>query len=71
MSDHQQFLKERDEIDVLVTQGFRIKEVSENLDGAFVTFSHSQTNEIRNMVVGTANARKYFSTVLIKQGSLD
>ncbi|MFD1736499.1 hypothetical protein ACFSCX_07965 [Bacillus salitolerans] len=69
MSDYQQFLAERDKIDFLLQKGFRIKSVTENLSGAFVEFEKAseEETEIQVLHVLTAEARKYFSVVLMKQ----
>ncbi|MFD2682200.1 hypothetical protein [Bacillus seohaeanensis] len=65
MSEYQEFLTERDKIDVLIQQGFRIIKVTENLSGAFVLFKHKQNNRSVTLHVKTANARKYFSNLLV------
>ena len=73
MSSYSEFLAERDKIDFLVQQGYKIKQVHENLSGAFVEFHLSSTNvsEKSNtketLHILTADARKYFSALLIKQ----
>lgn len=69
MSDHQQFLAERDKIDFLIQKGFRISDINENLNGAYVEFKHSKENLMETIHVSTANGRKYFSSILIKQNS--
>jgi hypothetical protein len=67
MSEHQQYLAERDKIDFLIQKGYRINGVTENLDGALVDFLHQKENKIETLQIGTANARKYFSSLLIRQ----
>ncbi|MEH6996289.1 hypothetical protein V7075_26900 [Neobacillus drentensis] len=67
MSDYQQYLNERDKLDFFIQKGFRINAVHEHLDGASVEFYHPTSNEKETLIIGTANARKYFSSVLIKQ----
>ncbi|MGP7818022.1 hypothetical protein [Niallia sp. 01092] len=71
MSEYQQFLQERDQIDFLLQQGYRIKSVVENLNGTVVEFENNKVAEeesrIETLYLGTANARKYFSAKLIKQ----
>ncbi|MBN8191371.1 hypothetical protein JI667_04345 [Bacillus sp. NTK074B] len=64
MSDYQEFLSERDKIDFLLQKGFKIEKVTENLSGAFVVFKHTQNNRSATLHVKTANARKYFSSLL-------
>ncbi|RIW28563.1 hypothetical protein D3H55_21560 [Bacillus salacetis] len=65
MSEYQEFLGERDKIDYLIQEGYTIEKVSENLSGAFVLFSHPE-KEKTTLHVKTANARKYFSNLLIQ-----
>lgn len=67
MSDYQQFLNERDKMDFLIGKGYRIQSVHEHLDGASVEFVHPDKKEKETLLIGTANARKYFSSLLIKQ----
>jgi hypothetical protein len=65
MSEYQEFLNERDKIDFLLQKGFNIEKVTENLSGAFVLFKHSENNRSATLHIKTANARKYFSNLLI------
>ena len=67
MSDYQQYCKEKDKIDDFIQKGFLISQVSETLDGAYVEFSHPEEGDKETVLIGTANARKYFSTILIRQ----
>lgn len=67
MSDYQQYLNERDKLDFFIQKGFRINAVHEHLDGASVEFYHPASKEKETLLIGTANARKYFSSLLIKQ----
>ncbi|CRK83159.1 hypothetical protein [Neobacillus massiliamazoniensis] len=67
MSDYQQFLGERDKIDFLIQKGFRIKAVTEHLNGSSVDFYDPNGNVTETLHIGTANARKYFSSLLMKQ----
>jgi hypothetical protein len=67
MSDYQQYLNERDKLDFFIQKGFRINAVHEHLDGASVEFYHPTSKEKEILLIGTANARKYFSSLLIKQ----
>jgi hypothetical protein len=67
MSDYQQFLNERDKIDFLIQKGCRISGVKEHLNGATVDFLHSNGNVTETLLIGTANGRKYFSSLLSKQ----
>lgn len=65
MSEYQEFLNERDKIDFLIQKGFKIEKVTENLSGAFVVFKHSENKRSATLHIQTANARKYFSNLLI------
>ncbi|MBM7701624.1 hypothetical protein [Metabacillus iocasae] len=69
MSSYQEFIAERDKIDYLIQQGYKIKAVTENLSGAFVQFEKSQGHEKDECVMHilTADARKYFSSIMIHQ----
>ncbi|MBM7584068.1 hypothetical protein JOC86_000605 [Bacillus pakistanensis] len=65
MSEYQTFLTERDQINVLIAKGYTIHGVSENLSGAFLEFKHTSRNETEILHITTADARKYFSNLLV------
>ncbi|MBP2239840.1 hypothetical protein J2Z40_000393 [Cytobacillus eiseniae] len=71
MSDYQTFLQERDQIDYFTQKGYRIKNITENLSGAFVEFEReskeSKEFNKETLHILTADGRKYFSVVLINQ----
>ncbi|QDZ78666.1 hypothetical protein [Priestia megaterium] len=69
MSSYHEYMAEREKIDFLLQKGFKITAVTENLSGAFVTFEHTENNQIEQetLHILTADARKYFSSVLIQQ----
>lgn len=67
MSDYNTFLAERDKIDFYIQKGYVIREVEENLSGAFVTFECQSSGDKEVLHVLTADARKYFSILLLKQ----
>lgn len=67
MSDYQQYLTEREKIDFLFQKGCRISGVREHLNGASVDFLHPNGNVTETLLIGTANARKYYSSLLINQ----
>jgi hypothetical protein len=71
MSEYEQYLQERDRIDLLIEKGYKIKKITENLSGAMVEFakSESQSKETKSetLHILTPNARKYFSVKLIQQ----
>lgn len=66
MSEYQDFLQERDRLDFMIQQGYRIKNVTENLSGAFVEFENGE-GEYETLKILTPDARKYFSVLLLKQ----
>ncbi len=69
MSSYHEYMAEREKIDFLLQKGFKITAVTENLSGAFVTFERTEKNqtEQETLHILTADARKYFSSVLIQQ----
>ncbi|AEN87695.1 hypothetical protein C2I27_27850 [Priestia megaterium] len=69
MSSYHEYMAEREKIDFLLQKGFKITAVTENLSGAFVTFERTENNQIEQetLHILTADARKYFSSVLIQQ----
>ncbi|GAE35241.1 hypothetical protein [Halalkalibacter akibai] len=76
MSDYQDFIAEREQIDFLIEQGYQIKSVTENLSGAFVDFElvtpdpNGYKEPIERLHLLTADARKYFSSLIIAQKKL-
>lgn len=70
MSEYQQYLAERDKIDFYIQKGYRIHQVKEHLNGATVEFVHPNGNVSETLLIGNANARKYFSSLLIKQNQV-
>lgn len=69
MSEYEQYLQERDRIDYLTQKGFKIKNITENLSGAFIDFERTvdSKTESETLQVVTPEGRKYFSVVLITQ----
>ncbi|MCM3601402.1 hypothetical protein M3175_11715 [Robertmurraya korlensis] len=69
MSEYQQFLQEREKVDFFIQKGFTIKSVTETLSGSFVDFVNEQSEEKETVTlhVATAEGRKYFSVMIIKQ----
>ncbi|MEH7118015.1 hypothetical protein V7128_11420 [Neobacillus vireti] len=70
MSDYQQYLKERELVDLYIQKGFQIKTITENLSGAYVLFEKKDSKgelERETIHVLTPAARKYFSVRLIQQ----
>ncbi|PLT29490.1 hypothetical protein [Peribacillus deserti] len=69
MSEHEQYLAEKEKIDQLLSEGYNIYHAVENLDGAFVEFFHLKSGTKKTLHIRTANARKYFSSIFIQQKS--
>ena len=70
MSEYQQFLQEREQIDFLIDKGYKIKNITENLNGAVVEFEKVESSDEKSfetLHIQTPNARKYFSVKLIQQ----
>lgn len=67
MSEYKEYAKEKKQIDDLLTNGFYIRHAYENFNGSVLTFSHTQTGEVKQLIIGNADARKYFSNVIINQ----
>lgn len=69
MSEYNKFLEERDKIDFLIQKGFQITAVTENLSGAFLELRNNnlENEKVEHLHITTADARKYFSSIMIKQ----
>lgn len=71
MSEYQQFLLEREQIDCLLQNGYKIKKVIESLSGDIVQFEKSRNPEEEKtketLLILTPKARKYFSVKIIQQ----
>lgn len=67
MSEHAQFILEKQKLDGYVAQQFKIVGVKEDLSGAWLQFEHPG-GETATLHLKTANARKYYATLLIRQG---
>jgi hypothetical protein len=70
MSSYKEFLEEKQKIDELLAKGYQISAVRENLSGAFVEFvpaanSLTLAGEKVELHILTADARKYFSNIII------
>lgn len=66
MSEYVLVAEEIKKIDELLSQNYRFKSVREDLEGAYVTFSHDDKPE-QTLHVKMADARKYFSSKLAAQ----
>jgi hypothetical protein len=69
MSEHQQYLDEKAKVDFLIQKGYRINNILENLNGSYVNFIHPKDQSKETLHISTANGRKYFSSILIKQNT--
>ncbi|NBI27961.1 hypothetical protein [Chengkuizengella marina] len=73
MSSYNQYLVEKEKIDALLQRGYKIKNVRENLSGSFVEFELKDISENRKfenkktLLVTNADARKYFSSLIIQE----
>jgi hypothetical protein len=67
MSEYEQFLKERDQIEALIQKGYRLKRVTETWNGDLVEFERTGNPKLENLLLTTPNARKYFTVKLLKQ----
>jgi hypothetical protein len=69
VSDYQQYLAERERIDYLIQKGYCIKGVLENLSGAYLQFEKGEheEKETETLHILTAEARKYFSVIMLTQ----
>ncbi len=66
MSDYKEYLSEREQIDRMFEIGYSIENVQENLSGALVMFEKIGS-ETETLHIKTADARKYFSNLLLQQ----
>ncbi|WP_408007423.1 hypothetical protein ACJROX_22420 [Pseudalkalibacillus sp. A8] len=66
MSDYQEYLLEREQIHRMFEKGYFIKDVQENLSGALLKFEKPGT-ETETLHIKTADARKYFSNLILQQ----
>lgn len=64
MSDYKRFIKEKEKIEALIQDGYRIMAVKETLEGDVVEFKrHLEEKELH---LSTAEARKYIGTILVE-----
>lgn len=70
MSEYNEYCAERDKIDDLLAKGYRMTRITENLSGAFVDFEKVEgtKQEWEQLLITTAEGRKYFSSVLFRKG---
>ncbi|TCP27098.1 hypothetical protein EV207_11876 [Scopulibacillus darangshiensis] len=69
MSTYKDFLDEKAKIDALVEKGYVISKVTEHLDGTDVAFEKNE--DLKEILqIRHADARKYFSSIILKQQSM-
>ncbi|MER1985683.1 MAG: hypothetical protein ABS948_07295 [Solibacillus sp.] len=69
MAEYKLVVEEIEQIDQLLSDGYEIKSVKEDLEGAYVTFANPSNNDERILHIKMANTRKYFSSKLLEQMS--
>jgi hypothetical protein len=69
MPAYEQYLTEKNKIDGYINQQYLIANFKENLSGAWVDLEHPG-GEKATLHLLTADARKYASSLLIKQQSI-
>jgi hypothetical protein len=67
MSEYEQFKLEKQKLDDFAAQKFKIVGVKEDLSGTWLDLEHPG-GETANLHLTTANARKYYVTLIIAQG---
>ncbi|MGG0175910.1 hypothetical protein [Gottfriedia acidiceleris] len=68
MSTYKEFLIERNQIDSLIKKGYKINNVRETLDGAYVDFENQEEEDrFITLHIMNADTRKYFGSLIIKQ----
>lgn len=67
MSEYEQFQNEKQKLDGYVAQKFKIVGVKEDLEGAWLDLEHPG-GETANLHLKTANARKYYVSLILAQG---
>ena len=67
MSEYQFVEKQIQQINELLAENYIFKSITEDLEGAFVTFMNVENNDERLLHIKMADARKYFSSKLSEQ----
>lgn len=70
MSAYEQYVREKNKIDAYIEKEYIITGVREGLSGDWLELKHPGGDEIA-LLVETADARKYFANLLIKQSRKD
>ncbi|HTG71052.1 MAG TPA: hypothetical protein VL921_17475 [Candidatus Udaeobacter sp.] len=69
MSAYEQFAEEKNKIDAYMKQQYVITGVREGLSGDWLELKHPGGDQA-SLLVETADARKYFANLLIKQSRI-
>ena len=68
MSSYHEYAVEKEKVDFYQLSGYRITNVIESLDGAYVEFTLQENSEHKqSLVVSTADGRKYLSSLVFEQ----
>lgn len=67
MSEFQYVEKEMQQIDQLLAQNYIFTNITENLEGAYITFKKEETDDELILHIKMADSRKYFSSKLYDQ----
>lgn len=66
MSDHEDYQSEKEQIDILISAGYTITNILEDLDGARVKFTGPDKESHKDIHVLTAEGRKYAGTIVAR-----
>ena len=69
MSTYKQFIDEKIKIDAYLKQEYVITGVREGLSGDWLELKHPGGDEV-SLLIETADARKYYVNVLLKQAAI-
>lgn len=67
MSDFLKTVSEIKKIDDLLLQQYRMKKITENLDGTLIEFKNHNNQDSQALHIGTSDARKYASVKVFEQ----
>ncbi|MGJ9457437.1 hypothetical protein [Oceanobacillus sp. CF4.6] len=68
MSNYQEFIEEKQEIDALLKDNYRIKKITGTLEGDVVEFEKQGEFAVkRSILLTNPDSRKYVTTLLIKK----
>ncbi|WP_088066628.1 hypothetical protein [Gottfriedia luciferensis] len=68
MTTYKEFIIEKNQIDSLIMKDYKITNIRETLDGAFVDFENqAETEKLITLHIMNADTRKYFATLLLSK----